>query len=71
LGETHVFEFLTGAAGIKRSHRLDAFFAAVGIVGRVEGVREIEGRYFAARNDGRSPADFGNLSLALHGGAAQ
>ena len=61
------FEFLTDKTGNRRSHRLDAFLAACGVTERVDDTREIKGRFFATRNRGRSPGDFGPLTNALVG----
>lgn len=66
---THVFEFLTDAEGKRRSPRFDAFLAACGVTERVDEVREVEGRYFAARNEGRNSVDFESLALALQAAA--
>lgn len=60
-----VFEFMAGTRKGQYSERLNALAAAAGMRGSVEDEREIEGRYFAARNDGRTPYDFAPLGRAL------
>lgn len=61
-----VFEFMVGVNGDLKSERLNALLLATGLRDRVEDVREIEGRYFSARNDGKRPDDFESLELALN-----
>jgi hypothetical protein len=63
--QSRVLEFLVDNDGQRRSPRFDAFMAACGVVERADDTREIEGRYFASRNDGAAAADFGPLHLAL------
>lgn len=64
-GDGRVFEFLTDERGQQQSQRFGAFLRACGVTERVDETREIEGRYFASRNDGRAPNDFGTLALAI------
>jgi hypothetical protein len=57
------FSFLIDADG-RGSKRLEALLVACGLTGSVDPAA-IEGRYFAARDTGRTPEDFGPLSMAL------
>jgi len=63
--EGKIFEFLTGHDNRRPSARFAAFLRAVGIVEKIEDDRELQGRYFAILNDGRTAADFGPLTKAL------
>ncbi|MEY9629858.1 hypothetical protein [Sinorhizobium fredii] len=60
-----VFSFLVSADGKRRSPRFEALLVACGILERCDDTREIEGRYFADRNGGRTADDFGSLKLVL------
>ncbi|MGM4980865.1 hypothetical protein [Rhizobium sp. 11_C7_N12_5] len=60
-----VFEFRLSVDGTRASDRFRALALACGIRATVRSTRELEGRYFAARNRGASPSDFGPLELAL------
>lgn len=57
------FSFLIDADG-RGSKRLESLLFACGLTGSVDPAA-IEGRYFAARDTGRTPDDFGPLSMAL------
>lgn len=59
-----VLEFYLCADG-RHSNRFAAFLRAVGIVEKIEDDRELQGRYFATLNDGRTATDFGPLTKAL------
>jgi hypothetical protein len=61
------FSFLVDVAG-RTSARLNALLEACGLTGAVDPVA-IEGRHFAARENGRTPSDFGPLALALQAAA--
>jgi hypothetical protein len=69
LSITQVFEFTNGAPGKRWYPRCDAFLVACGVTEQVVEARTVEGRYFAARNQGENPSDFGPLSLALQAAA--
>lgn len=60
-----VLEFMTDEGGQRQSRRFGAFLRACGVTERVDATREIEGRYFASRNNGRATNDFGPLALAI------
>ncbi|MCV0396946.1 MAG: hypothetical protein K5872_08940 [Rhizobiaceae bacterium] len=63
---TPVFEFMVGSEDRRiPSQRFQSFLAACGIQERVDDTREIDGRYFAARDNGRSVTDFGPLENAF------
>jgi hypothetical protein len=59
------FTFLTDGTASRGSNRFNALLAGCGVREHVDDTREVEGRYFAARNYGRVAADFGPLTLAL------
>jgi hypothetical protein len=60
--DTEIFEFLTGAQGNRHSERFDAFLEGAGVKHSREHFHRVEGRYFAVKNRGRSPMDFGSLT---------
>lgn len=60
------FEFLLMRNGAGHSARFGAFINAVGIApGSLGAAPNIEGRYFATKNRGRTVADFAPLTWAL------
>ena len=60
--------FLIDAEG-RRSRRLEALLVACGVTHDVDDLSMVEGRHFAARDNGRTTSDFGLLSLALQAAA--
>lgn len=63
--EEATFEFLLMRNGAGHSARFGAFINAVGIEGDLGASPNINGRYFATKNRGRTVADFGPLTWAL------
>lgn len=61
------FSFLVDVDG-RMSARLSSLLDACGLSGTVDPIA-VEGRYFAARDNGRTADDFGPLSLALQAAA--
>lgn len=62
--EKTAFEFLTDSTA-RGSVRFRALVAAAGFDGVLTDERQIVGRYFATRNRGCAPSDFGPLTNAL------
>lgn len=59
------YEFLVGTGETKLSKRFDAFLRACGVTSIKGDDSEVVGRYFATKNGGRGPADFGPLTNSL------
>ncbi|CDM57178.1 hypothetical protein [Rhizobium favelukesii] len=62
--ELAVFQFLVSHGTKRRSHRFESFVAACGLKA-ISDTDDLNSRYFATKDGGRTAADFGSLTNAI------